>query len=63
MQSKKNMKDSVNSTEDMSGNRSGVFKIARKIINIPIVSRAIPKQEATVLFGCLSFTCSENIEL
>ena len=59
----KNMRDLVMNTEDMSGNRSGVFQIARKLLNRAMVSRTIPKQEAMVLLGDLPLTsCSEMIE-
>jgi len=60
---KKNMKELVMQTEDMSGNKNGVFQIARKLLNRAMVARTIPKQEAMVLLGDLSLTsCSEYIE-
>jgi hypothetical protein len=60
---RKNTKDLVINMEDLHGDRTWIYCIARTFLNRASVDRTISKQESMCLLGLLHLTlCPENIE-
>jgi hypothetical protein len=58
------MRDLVLRSDEITGNKCGLYNVTRRLLNRTMVTRSIPKQERMVQLGNVQLVvCSGSIQL